>query len=349
MASSLLSPGLRYAANKMILELRREITKVSQFTTNFTADAAQKGSTMLVPVLSDAEAGEYNRTSNNYGTVNGSIRYIPMTFNSHPKHSFGFTENDFNLVNGTGFWENAGIASARAVSRKIASTVAKLINKTNIPTSGYDTTKFYDADGDEIVPTDDQKAAFFPTFSSANEVVIGTSQLTKATVAGFRAACDAANIPAGDTVLALTPAKFAELLAILDANMYGGTEAIRAGIIPFLYGYKAIIEMTELGGDGENLAGALIPATSIAIASRVLEIQNPKLYEEVGTTTDDKSELTIQFRRGGDWTTGDSVATAECLLGAKLIQPTRIVRLVTEATSGGPTGATGETGPTGEG
>lgn len=347
MASSLLSPGLRYAANKMILELRKDITKVSQFTTNFTADAAQKGSTMLVPVLSDAEAGEYNRDTNNYGTVNGSIRYIPMTFNSHPKHSFGFTENDFNLVNGTGFWEKQGVASARAVARKIASTVAGLINKTNIPTSGYDTTKFYDAEGDEIVPTPEQKAQFFPQFSAANEVVVGTDPLTKAKFAGFRAACEAADIPAGDTVLALNPTKFAELLSILDANMYGGTEAIRSGIIPFLYGYKAVIEMNELGGEGENLVGALIPSTSIAIASRILEIQNPKLYEEIGTTTDDKSELTIQFRRGGDWRTGDSVATAECLFGAKLIQPTRIVRLVTEATSGGATGETGETGETG--
>jgi hypothetical protein len=346
MASSLLSPGLRYAANTMILELRKEITKVSQFTTNFTADAAQKGSTMLIPVLSDAEAQEFDRSTNNYGDVNGSLRYIPMTFSSHPKHSFGFTENDFNLVNGTGFWEKSGIASARAVSRKIASTVAGLINKTNIPTSGYDTTKFYNADGDEIVPTDPQKAQYFPQFSSANEVVVGTDALTKATVAGFRAACDAANIPAGDTVLALNPTKFAELLAILDANMYGGTEAIRSGVIPFLYGYKAVIEMNELGGDGENLVGALIPATAIAIASRVLEIQNPKLYEEIGTTTDDKSELTVQFRRGGDWRTGDSVATAECLFGAKLIQPTRIVRLVSQATTG-PTGETGESGETG--
>ena len=322
MASSLFSPGLRFAANEMILSLRKDITKVTQFTTNFTAEAAQKGSSLLIPVISDAEAGAFDRTSNNYGDVNGSVKYVPMTFNNHAKHSFGFTENDFNLVNGTSFWARSGEASARAVSRKIASTIGGLINSTNIPTSGDCQITYFDADGNEQ-NTDNG------TFSSANEVKV-TGELTKAKVAGFRAACKAADIPVGDTVLALNSVKFAELLALLDANMYGGSEAIRNGIIPFLYGYKAVMEMDEL--NDTNLFGALIPSTSIAIASRILPVMNPKLYDEVGTTTDDKSELTIQFRRGGDWRTGDSVATAEVLFGAKLVQPTKIVRLVTAAT-----------------
>ena len=322
MASSLFSPGLRFAANEMILSLRKDITKVTQFTTNFTAEAAQKGSSLLIPVISDAEAGAFDRTSNNYGDVNGSVKYVPMTFNNHAKHSFGFTENDFNLVNGTSFWAKAGEASARAVARKIAATVGGLINSTNIPTSGDCQITYFDADGNEQ-NTDNG------TFTSANEVKV-TGELTKAKVAGFRAACKAADIPVGDTVLALNSVKFAELLALLDANMYGGSEAIRNGIIPFLYGYKAVMEMDEL--NDTNLFGALIPSTSIAIASRILPVMNPKLYDEVGTTTDDKSELTIQFRRGGDWRTGDSVATAEVLFGAKLVQPTKIVRLVTAAT-----------------
>ena len=88
------------------------------------------------------------------------------------------------------------------------------------------------------------------------------------------------------------------------------------------------------------------PTNAIAIASRVLKIQNPKMYEEIGTNTDEKSGLTVQFRRGADWRTGDAYATGECLFGSALLQPTKIVRLVSEATS--PVGPTGETGETGE-
>ena len=38
--------------------------------------------------------------------------------------------------------------------------------------------------------------------------------------------------------------------------------------------------------------------------------------------------------------------TAEALFGAKLLQPTKIVRIVSETPSPAPTGETGETGPT---
>ncbi len=321
MASSLFSPGLRFAANEMILSLRKDIAKVTQFTTNFTSEAAQKGSTLLVPIVSDEEASSFDRETNNYGTVDGTIKYVPMTFNIHAKHSFGFTENDFNLVNGTSFWARSGEASARAVSRKIASTVGGLITATNIPTAGDNSVTYFDGDGNEQTTANGK-------FGAYNEVAV-KGELTKAKVAGFRAACKAADIPVGDTILALNSVKFAELLALLDANMYGGTEAIRDGLIPFLYGYKAVMELDDL--NDENLIGALIPSSAVAIASRILPVGNPKLYDEVGTTTDDKSELTIQFRRGGDWKTGDSVATAEVLFGAKLIQPTKIVRLVSSA------------------
>lgn len=342
--SSLVSPALRFAANEIIMSLRKEITPVTQFTTNFTAEAVTKGTTLLVPIVYDTEAGEFNRESNNYLTPNGSLMYAPMTFDTHVKHSFGFTANDFNLVNGTAFWSKTAEASTRAVSRKIANTVFGLITPTNIPTSGTYRWDITDKDGNPIgaegVPL---------SFSAANEHVVGTGTFTKGIAAQLRAACDAADIAAGDTILALNPVKFAELLDTLDAQLYGGPEAIRSGIIPNLYGYKAVVEVNEMPNAG-NQIGALIPATSIAVAARILPVLNPKLYDEVGVTTDEKSGLAVQLRRAGNVATDDSVGTVECLLSAKLIQPTKIVRLVT-ASAPAPTGETGESGepgPTGE-
>lgn len=328
MSTSLVSPALRVAANQMLVSLHKDIAKVSMFTTNFSVDAAQKGSSLLIPVVMDGIASDFNRTSNNYASVDGYIRYTPMTFNKRPKHTFKFSEKDFTLVNGTNFWEASGVASANAVGRAIEKYVGELINKTNIPKTGNDTTEFTDDNGDAI------KTGTQASFSSANEYVVGTNDLTKKTVAGFRSACAAADISVRNTILALRSDKFAELLSILDANMYGGTEAIRDGMIPGLYGYKAVMELDSLSADtNEKLIGALIPDTAIAVASRTLDLLNPKLYEEVGTLTDEKSGLVLQMRRGGDWTTGDSAATVECLFGAKLIQPTKIVRLVSAATS----------------
>lgn len=320
MASSMQSPALRFASNEIILGLHKEITKVTQFTTDFSAEAATKGSTMMIPIMLDNAAENFNRATNNYGTINGSMMYTPMTFDINPKHSFGFTEADFNLANGTQFWSKSSVASANSISRRIAEEVGKLIHPDFIKTSGKDGTEWVDADGEALKVEQ-------PTFSAANEFNIGEGELTKLTVAKLRVACKNAGIPVSDTILALTSEKFAELLSLLDANMYGGTEAIRLGMIPGLYGYKAVMEFDEIASG----VGALIPASSIAVASRVKQIQNAHLYQEVGTTTDENSGLVIQMRRGGDWTTGDAVATAECLMGTKLIQPTKVVRLIADA------------------
>jgi hypothetical protein len=88
---------------------------------------------------------------------------------------------------------------------------------------------------------------------------------------------------------------------------------------------------------------------AIGVAGRVLPVLNPKLYDEVGTVTDEHSGLTLQFRRGGAWETDRAVMTCEALFGAKLLQPTKIVRIVSEAYVGptGPSGATGDVGPSG--
>ena len=86
---------------------------------------------------------------------------------------------------------------------------------------------------------------------------------------------------------------------------------------------------------------------ALGIAGRTVPVLNGKLYDDIGTVTDDKSGLVIQFRRGGDWRTHVSDLTAETLFGAKLLQPTKIVRIVDTngvgATEPGPTGATGPT------
>ena len=72
---------------------------------------------------------------------------------------------------------------------------------------------------------------------------------------------------------------------------------------------------------------------------------NPQLCQEVGTVTDEGSGMTLQFRRVGDANTDASTLTGEALFGAKLLQPTKIVRIVSAAQPA-PTGETGEAGPT---
>ena len=336
--TSLTSPELVFAANTAILKAQRAIAKLTKFATDFTPEAAQPGSTMMIQFFDDGEAEEFNAATNNYSHADGSTSFIPVTFTNHPKKSFAFTPQDFLAVNGSKFWENSGAAAGRAVEIAILKTVSQYLSAANIPTSGTDSQT--DATG--------RTTGTLLDFGAWNEYVAGTGAFDKNAVAiKCREACDNAEINAGECVLMLNAKAYGQVLASLDANLYGGPEAIRFGMIEGLYGFDAVME-NDLLLKNENLIGCIIPRNAIGIAGRVLPVLNPKLYDEVGTVTDEHSGLTMQFRRGGDWETDRSVMTCEALFGAKLLQPTKIVRVVSEAyvAPTAPTAPTGETGPT---
>ena len=129
---------------------------------------------------------------------------------------------------------------------------------------------------------------------------------------------------AGRAVLMLDPANFATLLSLLDYYTYGDREAIKDGVIPGLYGFKAVIENNALPVGAK---GALIAEDALVIAGRRIEVQSPRVYQEVGYTTDEDSGLTLGIRRGADWATGMNSATVEALFGAAFVQPAKAVKL----------------------
>jgi len=324
---SIASPGLRYVANQTIMMLRKDIVKISQFTTDFSPDTMTAGGSILIPYIINGEAKDYDRETNNYGHYDGEVKFVSMGCNKHIKHSFKFSEAKATMLpSGTNkaLLLKTANSSSEAVGRRIANIVGGLITKENIPTSGTDTTTFVNEDGEEIETKSTLK------FSAANEFVLGNGELTKKLAAKIRVAAVNNDLAIRRCVLALRPEKYAELLADLEAHSYGSPEAVQNGTIPALLGYKAVIEMDEL--NDTNLLGAIIPETAIAVGSRTIEIVDPELYRDLGTSSDPASGLVLQWRRGGDWRTGDTVATCESLFGAKLIQPTKIVRLVSAKT-----------------
>ena len=332
--TSLTSPELVFAANTAILKAQRAIAKITKFATDFTPEAAQPGSTMMIQFFDDGEADEYNESTNNYSHADGSTSFIPVTFTNHPKKSFAFTPADFLAVNGSRFWENSGAAAGRAVEIAILRTVSQYLSATNIPTSGTDS--YTDGTG--------RTTGTLLDFGAWNEHVFSGTVNKDMVAIACREACDAAEINPGECVLMLNASAYGRVLASLDANLYGGPEAIRDGMIEGLYGFDSVME-NDLLLKNQNLIGCIIPRNAVGIAGRILPVVNPKLYDEVGTVTDEHSGLTLQFRRTGDQATDRSVMTCECLFGAKLLQPTKIVRVVSSAYVG-PTGETGETGPT---
>ena len=307
MSTSLTSPGLIFAANKALIGAHRAIAKVSQFATDFSADAAQPGDTMAVEFFDTDPATDYDDDSNNYGTVNGTVKDVKVTFDKRVKKTYGYKPTDL-LKASAAIWTRKGDAAGIAVGLAIEQKVAALINKTNIPKTG---------DG----------------YGSYNEVVVAS--VTKKALSNLRAACAAVGdvgIDPARTVLVLTPAAFADALALFDANVYGGSEAIRNGVLPGLYGFKGVMELNLSKTAGENLVGALVPAEALGIAGRTIPADEFD-GAECGFTTDEASGLTLSTYAFVDKNTRTHKFTIEALFGAKLIQPGKCVRLVSEATA----------------
>lgn len=285
MATSLTSPALAFSTDKAIIAARKALAKVSLFATDFSNEAVQPGTTMKVPVFTPGTATAFNASSNNYEKADGTVTYADVLFDKHVKNTFAFSDTDFTLVNGTTFWANAGKASGTAISKAIAAAVGEKI------------------------------AATSKTSTLAS--------VTKATAAALRKVCAENEVDPATCVILLSPDYFAQLLATLDANIYGGAEAIKLGIIDGLYGFKAVVESSDLGSN----AGAIVPEDALVVAGRVVPVMSPAVYEEVGQTADEVSGLVIGVRRHGNPATGGNFCTHEALFGAALVQPTKVIKL----------------------
>ena len=286
--SSLTSPAAVYTAAKAVVAARKAVAKVSEFSTDFSADAVKPGTTLKVPVFAAGTAAAFNRTSNNYETVDGTVTWADVTF-GHIKSTFSFDDTDFLLADGTHFWDNAGAASGLAVAAGIEKAVGDLF----------------------------AEAAVTETHAMAS--------VTKAAVAKLRAKCATVGIDPGRSVVLLSPNYFADLLGLLDANIYGGAEAIRNGLIPGLFGFKAVAEFSAFPEAATH--GAVVPEDALAIAARLVPVESPAVYQEVGSYTDEQSGLVLGVRRHGDPATGSNYMTVECAVGAALVQGTKVFRI----------------------
>lgn len=204
---ALASPGLIKAANDALVGVSADINILTDFAVDFSADFAEYGSTVRVPVAK-ATASEFNETSNDYEKDSGTVDYVNITLNGHPKATFAAPAAAALDAPNAPYWGKVKTASVSAVGGKIS--------------SGF--------------------GALFTT-AACTGTAVTLATVTAATVAALRASCLGR---VGETVLALGPVEYAALLGCLDSGTYGGAEAVRTGKIPGLYGFKAVSCLRDL-------------------------------------------------------------------------------------------------------
>lgn len=282
--------NLKIAAEKSIIEAHNYIAPLKFFATSFNEEAKNPGDAVLVPVFALSAVADFDPDTNNYAGSEQGVSGTPVTLNQHKVKSVYITDRQVAETN-IDFFEGAG----RAIGDKLGQAVV----------------------GGVLALVGDASVTLSASFTTAN------SQNKQAT-ANLYAIADENGIDPRDAVVVLPPAKFAGVLSQLDANVYGGWEAIRDGLVPNLYGFYGVFSSTQLPA---GVGGAIIHREALGIASRYLEPMDG-VYEEVAQVKDDKSGFTIGFRMFGQKETGRRYIAGECLYGAALLQPTKIVKLI---------------------
>lgn len=279
MASSLTSPGLIKAANDALVAATPDLNIARLFAFDMSDEFATPGTTVKVPIAKAGTVQDFNPSTNDFENTDGTVTYATVTLNKKPKSTFEFAAFDKLEAPNAPYWARVRDAAANGVKASISTTIGGL---------------------------------FTAAACTGGKAVVAS--VTKKTIAGLRAEC--LGRTAG-TVVALCPAYFNELLSLLDANILGTADAIRTGYIGGLYGFKAVVQMTDLDS---GVLGAIIPADSVAIASRAFPVADEGAYSEMGTVTDEYG-FTLTVMRHGSPAKGTGFINVAALWGAALVQP----------------------------
>lgn len=288
MATSLTKKGLLAAADKVIVAARPALEIISQFTTDFSADAVKPGTGVAVDVLA-ASAETFVKTSANYTHTTGTIKPVIVATDIRKKSTFSLDDVDVLEDETAHLWNKFAPVAGAAVGKELVQSVTGKL-------------------------TYDKRAA---------AITLGGSTLAdffalKAYMEGT------AGIDASTCVLMLEPTTYSALCSVLNSGIVGDGSVVRGGIIGQALGFKAVYSAPTApveSADGVNKGkGFIVPENAIAIVNRVVKPLKGAVGNliEYGEVTDEVSGLTLSHRVVVDQADGECFWTVEGLFGSKL-------------------------------
>lgn len=278
---------LKVAAEAAVMATKANLAKISLFARSFSEINGRPGQSVAVPVYDLSAAGTFVAGTNDYGSGVNEVGGVEVTLDQHIVKSVAITDQQL-AETGINWVRDTNAALADTVTRGVNSYVFGLITAATCPVSA--------------------------------EVNLSA----KAVIADLYKTAAEADMAVDRCIVVLGPAEFAKVLGQLDANIYGGTEAIRLGMIPGLYGFKGFVCSTYLP---DGVKGAIIQDSAIGIACRYLAPATPGAYPEAWEVNTDDG-FVLGARRFMDLGKGFDMFAMDALFGAKVILPNKVVRLV---------------------
>lgn len=283
---ALTSPGVIKAANEILVGLAPEITMVKQFTYDLSNDVADYGAKVRVPFITAGSAENYgddncsDTHTGNYAHATGSLSDVFVTLSTQPKVTIPITQTDKLELPNDSFWGKAAEAGRNTIGSSISKAVCD-------------------------------------NFTAENCLAgkITMASVTKNAVAKLRNSA-ASKGRIADYVLVLDGDYYADLISLLDSNVFGGVDPIQNGVIQKLYGFKSILCSYDMP---EGVKGALVPADGLAIAVRPVAIPDPAAYPECGVVSDEQG-FSLTALRFTDFATAKSFYNTTALVGTAMLR-----------------------------
>lgn len=282
-------------SKRFIAGLIRELAILRAFSIDFSEEAKQFGEAILVALLSADAAADWNDTTNNFSRTTATLgdRNVPL----NKRKIAGFAITPAQMANfSPAWWEGKADLDVESVADAILSDVCALVTPQN----------FGDAAADKLQVSLD---GFGPK-----------------AVATIRAKAIAKKLRVKRAVLCLNPDYFSQLLGELDANVYGGRDAIEKGVIPGLLGFNAIAEIPQL-----EIPGFVAHPGAIAVAGRTIPFFGTKPYEKVQTFVEPSTGIPMTNVVYVDGPTGKGSVSVNALYGCAKGADDQLLRLVNKA------------------
>ena len=287
--------GHEFYSRKLLKVLPAQLNFLGAFSTDVSDEVTAPGEKIQVPLVEMDEAGTFDRANNNFARPAGTPKTATVTFGDPIIAGFAVTAAQARNIQRR-WWEGKAELNATAVAASASTAVTNLVTKAN--------------------------------FAKAVTNVGNAASFAKAGVAKIAAAIENATnkLRAKFSTLALSGEYFYNLLSGLDANVYGGTEAIRNGVIPGLFGFGKVMLM-----HGLDCPGFVCEPSAIAFGSRAFRPVDDTPYRAVREIKDPESGLTLTLVEYPDGPSGDLSESLTTQIGAAVGEAGSLVRLVAGA------------------